>query len=200
MLLSLERVETYMLQIVCVLLLILLMMVLTKCALLQCKRERLALFFRLIFAVYALGYLYFTFLSRTVGSGAFLELRPFHVYTRLFIDPVAKWDCHKGFGTNFILTTSPIVRIILNIFLYYPLGYLLPIIFPKLNPKCVILIGCLCSISTEVTQYILKMGWCETDDVIHNTLGTAIGVWAWSWQSKRLNTQRSANPEIDETQ
>ena len=58
----------------------------------------------------------------------------------------------------------------------YPLGCLLPILFPKLKPKHVILIGCLCSITTEATQYLLKMGWCETDDVIHNTLGTALGV------------------------
>ena len=28
------------------------------------------------------------------------------------------------------------------------------------------------------------MGWCETDDVIHNTLGTAIGVWVWYLQAK----------------
>ena len=62
-----------------------------------------------------------------------------------------------------------------------------------------ILIGCLCSIATEATQYLLKMGWCETDDVIHNTLGTVIGVWVWLWQSKRLNAQRSANPGKGET-
>ena len=76
----------------------------------------------------------------------------------------------------------------------YPLGCLLPILFPKLKPKHIILIGCLCSIATEATQCLLKMGWCETDDVIHNTLGITIGVWVWLWQSKRLNAQRIANP------
>lgn len=62
---------------------------------------------------------------------------------------------------------------------------------PPHKPKHVILIGCLCSIATEATQYLLKMGWCETDDVIHNTLGTAIGVWIWHLQSKRLNKPKS---------
>ena len=81
--------------------------------------------------------------------------------------------------------------VVQNILLYYPLGYLLPILFPQLKPKHVILIGCLCSIATEATQYLLKMGWCETDDVIHNTLGTAIGVWIWHLQSKRLNKPKS---------
>ena len=91
----------------------------------------------------------------------------------------------------FLDGTNSLDRLILNILLYYPLGYLLPILFPKLKPKHVILIGCLCSIATEATQYILKMGWCETDDVIHNTLGTAIGVWVWHLQSKRLNKPKS---------
>ena len=45
----------------------------------------------------------------------------------------------------------------------------------------------------------MKMGWCETDDIIHNTLGTAIGVWVCLWQSKRINAQRSANPGKGET-
>ena len=93
----------------------------------------------------------------------------------------------------------PVESIILNILLYYPLGYLLPILFPKLKPKHVILIGCLCSIATEATQYLLRMGWCETDDVIHNTLGTAIGVFVWGLQSKRLNAQKSVNPGKGET-
>ena len=92
---------------------------------------------------------------------------------------------------DFLQGTPPIVSLILNILLYYPLGYLLPILFPQLKPKHVILIGCLCSIATEATQYLLKMGWCETDDVIHNTLGTAIGVWIWHLQSKRLNKPKS---------
>ena len=69
----------------------------------------------------------------------------------------------------------------------------MPILFPKLKPKHVILIGCLCSIATEASQYLLKMGWCETDDVIHNTLGV------WLWQSKRLNAPRSANLGKGET-
>ena len=87
--------------------------------------------------------------------------------------------------------TPTSVSLILNILLYYPLGYLLPILFPKLKSKHVILIGCVCSIATEATQYLLKMGWCETDDVIHNTLGTSIGVWVWHLQSKRLNKPKS---------
>ena len=140
-----------------------------------------------VFVAYILGNLYFTLFSRTVDSGRHLELQPFRTYSRLFEESTVEATA-TGFAAVFLRNTLPIVGLILNILLYYPLGYLLPILFPKLKPKHVILIGCLCSIATEATQYLLKMGWCETDDVIHNTLGTAIGVWVWLWQSKRLKT------------
>lgn len=151
-----------------------------------------------VFAIYVLGNLYFTLLSRVLDSGQHLELLPFRTYGRLF-ESATEASTATGFAAVFLDNTLPIVAIILNILLYYPLGYLLPILFPKLNPKHVILIGCLCSIATEATQYLLKMGWCETDDVIHNTLGTAIGVWVWLWQSRRLNVQKSANLGKGET-
>ena len=188
-----------MFQIGCVIFLILLMTHIIFWALSAGRDRKFSLLLWIVFIVYILGYLYFTVLSRCVGSGAFTEFRPFQVYTRLFAEPIDAGDAAIGFAAKFLNNTPPIVGLILNILLYYPLGYLLPILFPKLKPKHVILIGCLCSIATEATQYLLKMGWCETDDVIHNTLGTAIGVWVWLWQSKRLNAQRSAKPGKGET-
>lgn len=131
----------------------------------------------------------FRIFSCMPGSESRVGLMPFRIYRYLFEGSVGS----EKFATHFELigleASSPIVGLILNLLLYYPLGYLLPILFPKLKPKHVILIGCLCSIATETTQYLLKMGWCETDDVIHNTLGTAIGVWMWHLQSKHLNKQ-----------
>ena len=98
----------------------------------------------------------------------------------------------SGFALIALRGLLPIESAILSILLNDPLGCHITILFPKLKPKHVILIGCLCFIATEATQYLLKMGRGETDDVIHNTLGTAIGVWIWHLQLKRLNAQRSA--------
>ena len=145
----------------------------------------------LAFGVYVVSYLYFTLLSRDIGSISFVDLHPLKTYSRLFETATTPIVIVTGFMADYLQGTPPIVSLILNILLYYPLGYLLPILFPQLKPKHVILIGCLCSIATEATQYLLKMGWCETDDVIHNTLGTAIGVWIWHLQSKRLNKPKS---------
>ena len=148
-----------------------------------------------IFAAYSIGNIYCTLLSRMPSENATIELVPFAVYSRLFrASPVGSKRVVGLFGL-FMNGTLPITGLILNILLYYPLGYLLPILFPKLKPKHIILVGCLCSIATEVTQYILKLGWCETDDVIHNTLGTAIGVWVWLWQSQRMRKQKKQKEE-----
>ena len=152
-----------------------------------------------MFVIYIMGYLYFVFFSRECGSKSRFSLVPFRSYVHLFDKSLDSKKYATGFKAIGLEAESPAVGMILNILLYYPLGYLLPILFPKLKPKHVILIGCLCSIATEAIQYLLKMGWCETDDIIHNTLGTAIGVWVWLWQSKRLNVQRSANPGNGET-
>lgn len=138
--------------------------------------------------VYCVGNLYFTLLSRTAGTQSHVELIPFRSYLRLFETSEETTEAAVGFAAWFLAGTSPVVGIILNIFLYYPLGYLARQIFPKLNVWWVILIGMLCSIATEATQYFFKMGWCETDDVIHNTLGTAIGVWVWQMQYKHSRT------------
>ena len=151
----------------------------------------------LMFIVYIGGNLYFTIFSRTPGSGTLLDLRPFKSYFELAGKISVDFKNDIGFMELFLDGTNSLDRLILNILLYYPLGYLLPILFPKLKPKHVILIGCLCSIATEATQYLLKMGWCETDDVIHNTLGTAIGVWVWLWQSKRLKTVADQKSDQD---
>ena len=138
-----------------------------------------------VFGLYVLGNMYFTMLSRVPDSEFHLDLTPFRVYGRLFV--VSSEESNTtGFVPWLLGNTLPVVGLILNILLYYPLGYLIPILFPKLKSKQVVFIGCLCSMATEATQYLLKMGWCETDDVIHNTLGTAIGVWMWLWQSQRV--------------
>ena len=146
---------------------------------------------RVMLVIYIMGYLYFAFFSRECGSESRFSLVPFQSYVHLFDKSLDSERFATSFKAIGLESTSPAVGMLLNILLYYPLGYLIPLLFPKLKPKHVILIGCLCSIATEAIQYLLKMGWCETDDVIHNTLGTAIGVWVWHLQSKRLNKPKS---------
>ena len=68
---------------------------------------------------------------------------------------------------------------ILNILFFYPLGYLFASLnIEKINSKrwIIIPIACALSLIIELSQYIFKLGYAEVDDVIHNTLGCAIGL------------------------
>lgn len=67
-------------------------------------------------------------------------------------------------------------EVILNIFLYSPIGFLLGCIFKRIFP--VLLICVSLSIFTEVMQFVLHKGLCEFDDVLHNTLGGILGYFS----------------------
>lgn len=67
-------------------------------------------------------------------------------------------------------------NIILNILLFAPLGFLLPIYSDKLKKIYkAVPIGFLVAIIIETLQYITKLGIFEIDDIFNNTLGTLIG-------------------------
>ena len=71
-------------------------------------------------------------------------------------------------------------QIWLNILLFVPLGFLLPwsgAVWRRLWRTALAALAL--SVLTEAAQYILRIGLCETDDVIHNTLGAVIGYGYW---------------------
>ena len=139
-----------------------------------------------MFAVYLCGNIYCTLCSRVPGSGTTLQLWPFMSIYRLFTTPIEVGTEVTGLFAWFMNDASPVVSMVLNVLLYVPMGYLLPVLQPKFSRKHVIAIGCLCSVATEIAQYILAMGWCETDDVIHNTLGAVVGVWMWHRSNTKI--------------
>ena len=136
-------------------------------------------------AVYIFGNLYFTLLTRTPGETQILRLVPFNAYKRIAGNWKVSSEPIENLANGFLFGITPAEEVVLNVLLYYPMGYLLSAWFGKEKLWRAILIGCLCSAATEFLQYLFKMGWCETDDVMHNTLGTAIGVWVWYLQGKR---------------
>lgn len=138
-----------------------------------------------LFCVYLAGNLYFTLLSRTPGSGTVVVLEPFRVFRNIadFVPP--DFENATGFVRLFLEGASPLTGLILNVMLYYPMGYLLPVLFPRMKGLQAIGIGCGASVLTELAQYCMAMGWCEIDDVIFNTLGAALGVFFLMRQRKK---------------
>lgn len=68
------------------------------------------------------------------------------------------WEVRMGFWKD----------IALNILMFIPLVVLL-------GRKQAIAIGLLLSAGIELTQYVFRLGFCELDDVLNNTIGTAVG-------------------------
>ncbi len=68
-------------------------------------------------------------------------------------------------------------QIFLNVLLFIPFGFLLPMIHKLFrNPIITLTAGCIFSGCIEITQYITGRGLTEVDDVITNTIDAAVGV------------------------
>ena len=70
----------------------------------------------------------------------------------------------------------------MNVLLFLPLGLSLPFaLSEKMKHKVLIsiLCGLILSVLVEVLQYVFRLGRCETDDVLMNTLGVLIGVTSY---------------------
>ena len=93
----------------------------------------------------------------------------------------------RGIGADFIPFSSferakiqpEMYRsMLMNVFLFVPFGLALSFIFGGKTGKRIlltILVGLLLSVTVEAIQYFAHLGMAEVDDLIYNTLGTAIG-------------------------
>ena len=73
-------------------------------------------------------------------------------------------------GDSFLLAEN-----MMNVVIFIPVGLLIGMGFPMWKWWKAIGLGCLISMSIELMQFTFRRGFCELDDVIHNTLGCAIG-------------------------
>lgn len=68
---------------------------------------------------------------------------------------------------------------ILNIIMFMPLGFLLPLIWKNFrNAKKVVLMGFLMSLAIEICQ-LFNIRTTDIDDLMMNTLGTLVGYCCW---------------------
>ena len=84
-------------------------------------------------------------------------------------------EAYHDIGVN-LLNNVLLRNLILNIMLFIPLGFLLPMYSDKLKKMYIVLpIGILVTLTIEFTQHFNKFGTFEIDDAFNNTLGTLIG-------------------------
>lgn len=100
-----------------------------------------------------------TVICRTAPISKRLELMPFYNYADI-------WN-----GVDFKRT---LMEVLLNVALFVPIGLLLGGMMQKGAVK-ILLIGCVLSSLIELLQLATGRGLCETNDVIHNTVGCMVG-------------------------
>lgn len=100
-------------------------------------------------ALYVLVILWITVFSRNPGT--------VRIVNGLF------WEVRMGYW----------IDIRLNILLFLPLGFLLGAATDNWR---IVLLGFILSVFIELLQYVFTLGWCQADDVLNNTIGTAVGI------------------------
>lgn len=103
--------------------------------------------------------LYMTIFSRTPGT-RYCDLIPFSSFQKAQVQP----EFYRS--------------MLMNVFLFFPLGLVLPFVFKGSTVKRIllaILISFALSALIEAFQYFFSLGQSEAGDVICNTIGTAFG-------------------------
>lgn len=122
--------------------------------------------------------LYKTIFSRSIGNYQ-IELRPFYTF-------VLAQQQVEMFRTFFM-----------NMLLFVPIGLTMPYVLShkprKRNVFIVVAFAAVLSAGIEFLQYYYHLGRCETDDVIANTLGAAIGTLSYCLYMKMFKNQEKGS-------
>ncbi|MCI6206116.1 MAG: VanZ family protein [Corynebacterium glucuronolyticum] len=76
---------------------------------------------------------------------------------------------------DFFRYSSPIIPLYYlasNVLLFVPLGWVL-----RHRTRHAVWFGMAVSVAVECTQFVFALGFTDLNDVIHNTLGAALGAW-----------------------
>ena len=72
--------------------------------------------------------------------------------------------------------------------LFIPFGFLLCGATDQPRTSRILLLGFLLSLSIELCQLLFRLGWFEVDDILHNVLGTYLGICLYRRAVKRTST------------
>lgn len=84
---------------------------------------------------------------------------------------------------------------IMNVMAFVPIGLLLGLSYKRIKLWQVLLVGIAISASMEILQFIMKCGFSEVDDVLHNTLGCMMGYGIFSMLLIMYNRIRNCNKQ-----
>lgn len=151
--------------------------------------ERFQSVMRLLIPAYMLLNLYFTILMRQpsedypVTDAAALR---FSVLDWDVRDFSAHWANLQGtWSAPAAFTLEPLVGVVQNLVLFMPFGFLLCGATKRPHTVRILLAGFLLSLFIELCQLLFRLGWFEVDDILHNALGTYLGICLYRWMVNR---------------
>lgn len=152
--------------------------------------ERFQSVMRLLIPAYMLLNLFFTILMRQPSEDYPVILMPLHCYFS-----VLDWDVRDFSAIGQILqgtwsapaafTLEPLVGVVQNLVLFMPFGFLLCGATKRPHTVRILLAGFLLSLFIELCQLLFRLGWFEVDDILHNALGTYLGICLYRWMVNR---------------
>lgn len=121
-----------------------------------------------------------TVLARTSRDNVSYDMTPFRLFQ------IDEWWTKQDL----------MLQIKANVLMFVPIGFLFMLAGKGIKGKFVkvlyiivsIIVGFLFSLLIEYMQYKLNRGLCEVDDVIHNTIGIAIGIVLY-WIISRIYSE-----------
>lgn len=125
--------------------------------------------------IYILTVIYLTFLIREPTPLYRYSLKPFNAAIRAI-------EFGGGLlpgllsGTVKITSWKSLESVVLNIMLFVPFGYLVPLLWKKTDRWWkVVLLGFCVSLLIEAIQLLTRLGFADVDDLINNTIGSVVG-------------------------
>ena len=156
--------------------------------------ERFRSVMQLLLPAYLLLNLYFTLLMREQSEDRLITLVPLRSYFA-----VLGWDIQsfsdvsqllQGAGEEPIaFTIEPLIGIVQNLILFMPFGFLLYAVTDQPRTSRILLLGFALSLAIELCQMLFHLGWFEVDDILHNVLGTYLGICLYRRAVRRSYSQ-----------
>lgn len=121
-----------------------------------------------IFVIYLIALVYFLFFSEQMGRVPSDEYKYSLVPLREIRRYVTYW---KAIGSFYVL-----LNLVGNVICFVPFGFVLPIISRQQRSLWrITLLSLLSSLLVELIQLVSKVGSCDVDDMLLNTLGGILG-------------------------
>lgn len=149
------------------------------------KRTKPFLWF--VFFFYLLVLVYFLFFAETMGRGAAAD---YH-YNLVPLQEIRRfWRIFRNAEFGGALWKISVLNLFGNVLAFVPLGYFLPKLIERCRNGFLTVLLCMeMSLCAEVIQLFFKLGSCDVDDLLLNTLGGLLGFILY-WIVKVIEEKR----------